>query len=558
MSKPETLSLEMIKLSPDNTQLLLTIQPVESVVSAQIIICLLQHPSFPRFKLNKEGIKAAISAFSIIAEDDSECEFDPIAIADKHDAQLNIVVSADKMNACAEITSTYGGSAITLSDIKEKCDKIGIKFGLLTKPILALINTCNKAPPGKTYKANIATGQPSIDGVNAYFEKSVSTDNHRKPAPRLLPNGNVDMHDLGKTITVHAGAVLMKKILATEGSSGKTVTGEIITQKLGKDREFIVGGNVEVDPNNPLHLMAKQNGIPIDDGKFIRVDEIMLVNNIDVKNGNVEYDGSVIVTGDIHEGMRIKTTGDITVMGLIESAEIICGGDLTVKKPIIGHQKQTDNNFSCKIDCQGNLTGTIAQYCHLNVGKNIIMSNQLIHCETECKGSITVFNDTFKKGSIIGGITCAYGNIVTAVVGTPAGNKTIINLEGNFQRLIKDKKKYTHNLQVIDKIIKNFKKAEERAQALLDLEKRKNTQKQLAEEKQQYRIECDHLQQLLSHTKIKIDHYYKTTHLTVSKILHSDTTVRIGLQNWGCHHELGPSVISVKNEKIQLTPYQKS
>jgi len=559
MDELEFLTVDLINLSTDGTQLLLKVIPLSSTVTKESIVYLLQHRSLPRFKLNLEAVEEAVTKFAIIQNTPLESieEFESIAIADKKDATLEVIISEDRMTAYAEITNPHGGKHITLADIKEKCDQLDLKFGLLPKTMLALLSTCHKSAAGKSFRVNIAKGIPAVDGEDSSFTKCVKTDNHRKPQPKLLENGKVDMHDLGKYITVDAGTLLMTKIPATQGTPGKTVTAEIVEQTVGVDHDFAIGNNVQVNPTNPLQLIASTHGVPIDDDEFIRVDDVLVLKQIDVKSGNVDYSGSIVITGDIKEGMQVKVTGDITVLGLIESANITCGGDLTVKMPIIGHQKDNEDEFSCSIDCKGNLEGTIAQYSRLTVGKNLVMTNQLIHCNTDCKGSIMVHNETFTKGAIVGGTTSANGSVLTTIVGTSAGNKTTVNLLGEYKSLAAAKKKYTHELQQTHDALNKTKQAEARADSLLDKEKRQQLKQKLAKEKQYHRDQSDNIQHRLFDLKLKLSHYFATTHLTATKTLFSDANVCIANQTWTNTKELGPTVVTMVDNNIELTPYTK-
>lgn len=560
MSQTLSSLIDQITLSPDGCQLLLSITSASANVSKEQIVCILQHPSLPKFKLNIDGLNEAEALLSELDEtsDSNALNIEPIVIARKQDALLNIVIANDKMSAYAEITSAYGGESITLSEMKLACDQLGIKFGLLPKSMLNLLNTCKKCAVGKIYKVNIAFGKQPIDGEDSRFKKLIKTDNHRTPKPRLLANGKVDMRDLGKTFTVQDKTLLMAKTPATVGQPGKTITGEIIEQKQGVDRDFVIGKNTMINPENAMQLISSHHGIPIDEGDFIRIDDIQVLGDINVRTGHVDYDGTVIITGDVQEGMQVKASGDITVMGVIESAKIICGGDLTVKMPILGHQKQDQNEFSSMIDCKGNVFGTIAQYTHLQVGKNLVMSNQLMHCKTECKGSVSIHDESFNKGSIIGGITSAYGDIVTTTMGTSAGNKTNIDLIGQFDTFLAEKKELIKAVQQVDDLLQKVKKEDIKANSLLDPLIRKKTKALLNTKKAQFRAKSDELQSKLFDVKMKITHYYSSTRLTVTSKLYSDITVSIGKQRWYSANSVGPSVICVENEEMKLTKYQRA
>ncbi|WP_025562688.1 FapA family protein [Psychromonas sp. SP041] len=550
-----SLSIQQIVLSPDSSQLLLKITPIYTEISADDIINLLNTPSLPSFKLNLDGIESAVTALASLHDvtEDEAVTFAPIVIADKQDALLDIVISDDALSASATITTAHGGASITLNDIKNKCDQLGLKFGLLTKNVFGLLNICKDAKPGKVYKINIANGRPPIDGINARFEKLVSTESHRKPTPKLLENGKVDMHDLGQSITVKANTVLMKKIPMFVGKPGKTVTAEIIEQKKAIDYPFIINQNVKVNPNDPLQLISTSYGIPIDKDGFIKIDDVLLIENVDNRSGNVIYDGTVVITADIHENMKVKASGDITVLGLIESADVTCGGDLTVEMPIIGRHKKSDEHFSCEIKCGGNLIGTIAQYASLSVAKNISLSSQLIHCKTECKGKIEVHNKSLSQGAIIGGTTESHQSVTTVTVGTSGSTKTTINLISEAKQLELIKNKCIKEIQLFDKMINQFKKAESKADSIPDIASRKKTKKQIFLEKQQYRDRSDQVQKKLATTKVKLEQSYQSTYLSATKKLYSDTIVNVDSQDWSSTQEYGPSTVSIINHQLQIS-----
>jgi len=81
MDELEFLSVDLINLSTDGTQLLLKVIPLSSTVTKETIVYLLQHRSLPRFKLNLEGVQEAVNKFAIIQNTPLEDiqEFESIA-----------------------------------------------------------------------------------------------------------------------------------------------------------------------------------------------------------------------------------------------------------------------------------------------------------------------------------------------------------------------------------------------------------------------------------------------------------------------------------------------
>jgi len=550
--------IEQIVLSSDNSQLLLKITPIYAEITANDIIVLLKNPSLPQYKIDVDGVNQAVLALTSLHDIDTDpnATIDPIAIANQLDAELEIIISDDEMIATAQITTGYGGKCITLNEMKDQCDQLGLNFGLCTKSILGLINVCKSAEPGKIFKIKIAQGVAAADGKDAQFKCLVDVNAYRNTKPKRLANGKVDMHDLGQSLTVEAGTLVMKKIPMVAGTPGKTIKGEVITPKQGKDIAYKVNKNVQIAEYNPLHLISTSYGIPIMKDGFIQIDDILLLPSVDNKSGNIIYDGTVVIAEDIHENMKVTASGNITVMGFIESAQVTSGGDLNVMNTIIGHQVNEGDDYSCKVKCGGNLHGSIAQYTNLNIAKDLILSDQLIHCKTKCKGSVLVHNEQQSKGSIIGGTTRCHKQVVTTEIGAPGGTKTHITLISSANTLEQDKNQCITQIQEMDKIINSFRVIERKTDSIQDPIARKKAKKDIFIKKQRCRSQSDQLQENLTFLKLKLTRYSEETQVTATHKIFSGTTVTMGNKVWEKDEDHGPTLIRSVNQNLNATVYQ--
>lgn len=75
----------------------------------------------------------------------------------------------------------------------------------------------------------IAEGIPHENGTDAYIEYTFSKEHKAKPT--ILEDGRVDFKNMGFVESIKAGEVLAKKVPATQGKNGTTVTGKIIRAK---------------------------------------------------------------------------------------------------------------------------------------------------------------------------------------------------------------------------------------------------------------------------------------------------------------------------------------
>jgi uncharacterized protein (DUF342 family) len=57
--------------------------------------------------------------------------------------------------------------------------------------------------------------------------------------------------------------------------------------------------------------------------------------DVDIKTGNIEFDGDIVITGDIREGLKIISGNNLTVYGSAAEAVINSGGNIRIDKNVI-------------------------------------------------------------------------------------------------------------------------------------------------------------------------------------------------------------------------------
>ena len=160
----------------------------------------------------------------------------------------------------------------------------------------------------------------------------VQTLKDRLKAPKLKEDGSVDMRDFGKLASVKPGELLVQQQPATPGQEGFTVLGDVLPAKPGEVHTLIAGEGTEISKNNPMELLSTIAGVPVEINNGMRVDDIFTISEVTVKSGHIDFNGSVIVSGNIEPGMRVKAKGDITIFGTVESAQLTADGNITVKQ----------------------------------------------------------------------------------------------------------------------------------------------------------------------------------------------------------------------------------
>ncbi|WP_448555088.1 DUF342 domain-containing protein [Thalassotalea montiporae] len=355
----------------------------------------------------------------------------------RKDATINIQIDSEEMLAEAEITSAMGGAHLTAKAILDAAKAAGVKKGFSKEELVKVAHMAAKAEPGTIVKDAIAHGREAVNGRDARIKPLVQSAQDRILRPKEQDGGRVDMRDLGDIICVRIGEPLAKKIPLTEGIKGYTVTATPLLPEPGQDTSLIPGEGTVVSPKNENVLISTKVGLPkiIDNG--MEVDEVYKINNVDVGTGHIDFQGSVIIDGDVCEGMRVSATGDITIGGFVESAQLTAGGDITIASGIIGKKQDLDGQdadirdfrMSATIRAGGNLFAKYCQYADIQCTGNVRIENQLMHSLIDVGGVLWVGEEDKANGKLIGGLISASSSIHAGIVGATAGSKTLVNFD---------------------------------------------------------------------------------------------------------------------------------
>ena len=126
---------------------------------------------------------------------------------------------------------------------------------------------------------------------------------------------------------------------------------------------------------------------------YISVSNVYEVQaDVDTSTGDIEYNGSVNVKGNVRTGFKIRAKGDVEISGVVEGALIIADGDVILHRGIQGMGR-------CQIIAKGNLVSRFIESAVVAVN-GYIETDTILHSKITAKGDIFVRG---KNGNIIGG-----------------------------------------------------------------------------------------------------------------------------------------------------------
>lgn len=551
-------------LDKNNQDLYLQVADLDGEASIEKIRMLLAETEFKRFKLSQVGlaeaekcianIKAALAAAKEEGDEpspESLPDGNNILIAQRVDATLAIAISDDKMVAHATLTAAWAGRSITEDAVNAALAETGVVQGIINKNIQALVQTGRSSQPGQALKVPVAKGKPAENGQDTRFERLVETLRERVLKPKELEGGKVDMRDLGDIVTVSAGKPIMRKHDRTLGHDGFTVTGEVLDHTEGEELEFDVGKNTQISPKNAHYLVATATGMPIEIERGMIVDDVLVIKNVDVKYGNVNFDGSLIIEGDICEGMKVVATGDISVAGLIESAEVKAGGNIHVGKGIIGHQSDDeDHHYSCQLQADGKIDGVFAQYTQLEANGDIHFTSQLNHCDVTCYGRVSVMDEPQRRGLILGGHIRARQGVHCVNIGAEAGTRTEVELIGELAAKQLELKVLQQDIDKSHDKLSEIIAVKLKLKAMPEGEKKQDIVQRLAlnERHEQEKIKGD--EQLIVKVEEEIKAYLAEAKLVAKQVIYSGVKIHLGEAHMITQHRQHNSEIRMQDGEL--------
>ncbi len=328
---------------------------------------------------------------------------------------IEVSVSDDEMKAYLSLR--YIDRDIKSEDVFRCLANSGVVYGIKRKEIEKLVKTVNEEKTN-VEKVLVATGKSAKDGKDSHLKLYFT-----KVAPKLVEDeqGRVDFKSMTVINQATVGQLIAEKIPPEPGEDGITVTGKKINARKGRDIPIKLNPNVRASEDG-TKFYSKIVGNPYFTGTELGVNELYIVEgNVDYSTGNIIFVGDVRVKGNVLSGFEIRTGGNVTIGGFLEG-NVNIGGDLVVKKGIIGAPERT-------LRVGGNLYCEYIQNAFVEVGGNVKVATGIVNSGIKVGKTVEVIGR--KPGSIVGGIVQAGVNVVANVIGSPMGTKTVVMASWN-------------------------------------------------------------------------------------------------------------------------------
>jgi uncharacterized protein (DUF342 family) len=316
--------------------------------------------------------------------------------------RLSIRIASEGLTA---FLSVAAGPPMLGSELDAEIESSGIKTGILADT-RARIAMALGAPDFACPEALLATGLASQPGCDAWLELAFVEG--LQPG-HLREDGSFDYHDRELLKPVCQGDVLGAVHPAVPGIAGQRVDGTSISVAPARDLSLQLLSGVELGAD--LVVRAARDGVILyKAGQSLDVVERHVHQGpVDLHSGNLHMQGSLTVKGDVLRPFSAVATGDVEILGNVDSGTVHAGGCLRIRGGVRGGDGGA-------VGAEGDLTLHHAESAELHSGGQLRVQ--------ESVNSRLVAAQIHASGRVRGGSAVAETRIVMKEAGAANGVDT--------------------------------------------------------------------------------------------------------------------------------------
>ena len=334
---------------------------------------------------------------------------------------FEIEVADDNMTAfCIVHPPGPGGTLPGKEELLRLMAEKGVCSGILGNDIDTLLALCGRdACPSEPFV--VARGISPVNGTDGKIEYHFNTQTSLSPS--IDNEGHADYKSINIVNTVKSQQELVSLIPPVAGSDGVDVLGRTLPAEPGVAAKLPQGPHTVIDQQNPVLLRAEVDGVVRLTGGLVEISEgFVIPGNIDFSTGNITYNKTVIVNGDVKGGFEVHCGGDLQVNGTIEDCSVTVGGNVLCRYGFVGQGKGV-------IDAKGDVNLGFMKNQTVRCFRNIIIAKEAINCTILSRNTVAVHGNPL---SVAGGEIKARASITVYTAGNHTGIRTLLEAGVDF------------------------------------------------------------------------------------------------------------------------------
>ncbi|MDB5048563.1 MAG: putative polymerase with domain, hydrolase domain and Zn ribbon [Fibrobacteres bacterium] len=383
-----------------------------------------------------------------------------------------------------------------------------------------------------------------IPGADARIEFIIDPTMKFKPVDQ---GGSVDFRNLNLIKPVKKGQPLAKKIPAMLGVHGIDLYGQPAPATDGADMAIPLGLNTEVSATDPNQVIASVAGFLQQKEGVLSVSECFIVDgSVDYSTGNIAYEQSAVIRGDISDGFQVNVGGALEVGGAVGEAKLLVGGDVLIKKGFVGSGHGL-------ITAKGAVNLGFSSNQTIRAHGDVVLEKESFNCQIYSRRGISVY------GPLVGGLAMAFREITCRVAGNDLGTKT--DLEAGMDYILHENKilleeklkELTLHLGKINQKLMRFREVYRTRKRFTSSEAKLMLELRDMQEKIQIRLPELEKRKLDIVERIRQGYLREGLCVKVEKKVNPGVVIKVGPEVFRVQEEMsGPKVFLYQNGRIKV------
>jgi hypothetical protein len=262
---------------------------------------------------------------------------------------------------------------------------------------------------------HVALGVEGKGGRAPFLHPSYKDADSRVQAD--FENDALDIREIQQRATVVAGQLVAELRYEEEPVAGKTVYGDEVPPPSDDDLVVRVGDGIVEKHKGKFYATA--DGRPTIEKDSITLSKVLVFEgDVNLRTGNIRFDGPVEIKGSIDSGAIVETTGDLIVHGTIRAAFVRSSGSIAVKTGIVTGAKG-------RVYAAGDVQADFIENSNVTCGGNLTVVKALLNSQIVCGGRIYVTNS---DGVVAGGFISCKDVLRSTHLGFRNGAITTVNV----------------------------------------------------------------------------------------------------------------------------------
>ncbi len=320
-----------------------------------------------------------------------------------------VVISPDKMRAWVWLPPPAKGVRYTEEAIAQWLPQNGVVFG-------ANVQMIRGAVESKKYNdlLEVARGVMPTPAIKKNYDLKV--EKKLFLGLSATRDGSLMYDNLHFLQEVHPGQVLAEIIPETPAQNGMTVTGEPILPGAAKPGRTLEGSGFVISPDGLKAVAPVLSHVGFVNDAMV-VTPVKKIEDLLGNDPPCEFDGNVVVEGDLGQGAKINAGGSIYVLGNASSATLTAKNNILLSKGM-----RADGAFG-QIEAGGNVWGLFFESCNIKA-EGDICANHVGGCEINVNGRASILGG---RGYIAYTNLYARMGVVAVQLGGAEGDTSLIS-----------------------------------------------------------------------------------------------------------------------------------